>query len=121
MLRVTQEVVSTFILVSERLRRKNARTDCYAMSCNKLQPVIRLCCFQVWEWSPNHGLSTIFILAALADNGHGQLVAFDENENWHDSEACIADLLEDRFRFIHVRAASPLYHAKGGGGGRREG
>ncbi|KAK9850771.1 hypothetical protein WJX84_010269 [Apatococcus fuscideae] len=54
----------------------------------------------VWEWSPNHGLSTIFILAALADNGHGHLIAFDENQNWHDSEACIADLLENRFRFV---------------------
>ena len=61
--------------------------------------------WQVWEWSPNHGLSTIFILAALADNGHGQLIAFDENQNWHDSETCMGDLLENRFRFVHV---SPL-------------
>ncbi|KAK9827007.1 hypothetical protein WJX74_003503 [Apatococcus lobatus] len=54
----------------------------------------------VWEWSPNHGLSTIFILAALADNGHGQLIAFDVNENWHDSEACMGDQIEGRFRFV---------------------
>ncbi|KAK9867702.1 hypothetical protein WJX84_000807 [Apatococcus fuscideae] len=66
----------------------------------------------VWEWSPNHGLSTIFILAALADNGHGQLVAFDKNENWHDSEACIADLLEDRFRFIHGDVHETFYDAE---------
>ena len=57
---------------------------------------------QVWEWSPNHGLSTIFILAALADNGHGQLIAFDVNENWHDSEACMGDQIEGRFRFVLV-------------------
>ncbi|KAK9867711.1 hypothetical protein WJX84_008077 [Apatococcus fuscideae] len=66
----------------------------------------------VWEWSPNHGLSTIFILAALADNGHGQLIAFDVNENWHDSEACMADQIEGRFRFVQGDVHNTFYEVE---------
>jgi hypothetical protein len=51
----------------------------------------------VWEISAHHGYSTMWILSALRDNGHGRLVSFDIMEN---ASKNIPDALRSRWKFV---------------------